>query len=386
MAKIRELVKKFMDYGRAYNAPNGFLNFIEYAFLTWKYAIGMPEYFEQELWNKKVDHSGYISTLSKEKYRWKNVRKKFTPNASLAWLICHRVDYLISRLILPGLNAMDYFRYEMYTLRFCKRKTFITEGELAKMDRYFNGGTSRAISRMTLLDKAQFNKKFGKFIARLWVDAKTATYEDFLKLCQKKQKVIVKPSEGTQGSSIFIADVSTEVAILELWSSIHGRPFVVEEIVVQHASLSALNSSSVNTIRVYTVKKGDQVFITGATLRMGCGSGPTDNYSAGGLAAEVDTDTGIVITRAVTQNAGCFYVHPYSHKVIIGFQIPEWNKIKEVVKEAHLLVPDLGYIGWDVAVCADNQITLIEANTFAGVALQQHPGLSGKKELYRKFY
>jgi hypothetical protein len=36
-------------------------------------------------------------------------------------------------------------------------------------------------------------------------------------------------------------------------------------------------------------------------------------------------------------------------------------------------------------VCSDGRVELIEGNTFAGVALQQHPMLEGKKKLYSKF-
>ncbi len=82
------------------------------------------------------------------------------------------------------------------------------------------------------------------------------------------------------------------------------------------------------------------MFITDAALRIGNGDKPIDNYSAGGLAAEINIETGLVVSR---------------------------------------------YIGWDVVVCDDGGIQLIEVNTCAGVKLQQHPGLHEKKNYYASF-
>lgn len=149
--------------------------------------------------------------------------------------------------------------------------------------------------------------------------------------------------------------------------------------------MASLNPSSVNTIRVYSVVFESEVFITGATLRIGNGDKPIDNYSAGGLAAEVDIETGLVISPVVSQFGEKYGIHPNTGTPVIGFRIPGWETVKAFVKKAHSKIGELRYIGWDVVVCNDGEIKLIEANTCAGVALQQHPGLQGKKNYYASF-
>ena len=50
---------------------------------------------------------------------------------------------------------------------------------------------------------------------------------------------------------------------------------------------------------------------------------------------------------------------------IVGAQIPMWDRAKDIVLEAAALIPQIGYVGWDVAV-GENDVMLVEAN--------QHPG------------
>ena len=103
------------------------------------------------------------------------------------------------------------------------------------------------------------------------------------------------------------------------------------------------------------------------------------------MVSAVDLKTGIVISPAIDGVNREFLIHPYSGTQIIGFRIPEWDKVLATVTEAHQLIPDLHYIGWDVVVTDDGGITFMEANTQSGVLLQQGPMLQGKKQLYDAF-
>ena len=357
----------------------------KYLVLRVKYGIGLRSFFEEKLYNDAISHDAFYNSQHKYLHTWNVVHSKFRPDIRGAKLFLLKCDYLLSRIIYPGLDAMDYFRYEFYNIRHSKRKTFITEGAMVKMDRIFNGSEEGKEVNRTISNKAEFNRLFSDVVTREWYLSDESSYEDFLHFCEGKDKVIIKPLEEGGGKGIYVASVKTEADIKSLYDDIKQKRYIVEELVVQHTTLHELNKSSVNTVRVYSVCKENEVFITGGTLRIGCGDGPTDNYSRGGLAAEIDIDTGVVISKAVSQNADSVYVHPMSKKVIIGTKIPMWDQIKDSVKKAHLRVSELGYVGWDVVVCSDSSITFLEANTCAGVELQQHPALSGKKPIYEKF-
>ena len=48
-----------------------------------------------------------------------------------------------------------------------------------------------------------------------------------------------------------------------------------------------------------------------------------------------------------------------------GYQIPYWNKVMDICREAAHKVPQMGYIGWDVAITKDGPL-FIEANNMPG--------------------
>ncbi|WP_295113347.1 hypothetical protein [uncultured Methanobrevibacter sp.] len=53
--------------------------------------------------------------------------------------LCHWIYYGICKILYPGIDSLDYFLYEFYNTQHSVRKTFITEGDLAKMVKTFNG-------------------------------------------------------------------------------------------------------------------------------------------------------------------------------------------------------------------------------------------------------
>ena len=382
---VRNYYVKFKKIGSENNCSAGFVRFLKYLKLRVSYKVSMQDFFSERLYDKSVDHFAYFNSLHTAIHKWAYVRPRFVPNATVCKRIFMQVDYYICKLLYPGLDAMDYFRYEFYNIGHSKRREFITEGYLVKMDRYFNGGAEKIADVNLLRDKGRFNEKFKDFVQRKWILTKGVSQTEFESFCLGLDKVIVKPIDGGAGHGVHIVELNFADDVAALYEEVKNTNSIVEEVIVQHDDIRRLNPSSVNTIRVYSVLYNGEVYITGATLRIGCGDTPIDNYSAGGVAAEIDVDSGLVISPAVSQNAEKYLVHPYSNAPIKGLQIPFWQDIIANVKSAHALIPRLGYIGWDVAVCADNTITFLEANTCSGVALQQHPGLKGKKPVYMQF-
>ena len=371
----------FLDYGETceVSIPR-FLLFIHYLWLRQTNGVDIYDYFNNRLFDKSVDHTEYYASLNKNIHKWKNLVHKYAGDKSAWWRFSHRLDYLLGKVLYPGLDAMDYFRYEFFNFSHAKRKTFVTEGYLAKMDRALNGGFENSEALSCLSSKVKFNHLFADYIGRKWFDAETMSWEEFEAFCAGMDRVIVKPMESCGGKGIYIYELKDGKR--ELFDQITGKHFIVEEVLVQHESLKKLNPSSVNTVRVYTVLHKDEVTITAAILRVGSGTSVTDNYSTGGLVAKIDLDTGLVVSRAVTQTATTTFVHPMTKQPIIGFQVPQWDVIKKKVEEMHKRIKALRYVGWDAVICEDGRIVFLEANTFAGVDGQQHPALEGKKELY----
>lgn len=382
--KLLNHYKNFFSVGKKYNAKLKKRYYILYLFLRVKYRVGIEDFFKNKLYDGN-SHAEYYLSLHFVIHKWKNVKEKFEPNKSKAWEVLHYIDYLISKIICPGLDAMDYYRYEFYNLTWKKRKNFITEGQVLKLNNFFNGSPESKKIINKFKNKDEFNLLFSKYIGRKWIKSFGVKKEEIEKFCEDLKKVIIKPLDGGGGKGIKIININSKEDVDNLFLTISDKNYLIEEVVKQHKILSDLNPSSVNTIRVYSLVVDSDVKITGATLRVGHGLEPVDNYSSGGFAAEIDINSGIVVTRAVTQYGESVYVHPLTRKNIIGVEIPNWVKIKKIVKEAHMLVQEVRYIGWDVVVCEDGVISFLEANTCAGVELQQHPSLIGKKNIYFKY-
>ena len=382
--KIKKYYQEFLEYSQIYGfRRNTYIYFIHWLILRYMYWIDMEGYFVNKVWQITVDHTEYYQQFHKYIHSWKYVFPRFAPKDHSQ--LFYKIDYWLSKIFCPGLDAMDYFRYEFYNHSLRKKRTFITEGGIARMDRHFNGDKKQKQFRNILADKPSFNRYFSEYINRNWICSDNLTFEIFSKFMEANHHVIVKPIDGVGGGGIFKAHAETDVQIKEIFSRIKGKKVIIEEVITQCEELRKLNPSSVNTVRVYTVEKEGNVNIIGALLRIGNGIGVTDNYSSGGLAATIDIKTGVIISPAVSQNNESVYVHPYTNEIIIGTQIPHWSDVLRIVENAHKKILQLRYIGWDVVVCEDGSVTFLEANTCSGVELQQHPLRIGVKPLYQPF-
>lgn len=384
LSKVKQFYGEFKSLSFKYVfKKNIYIYFLHWIILRYKYGIDMDGYFENEVWRITKNKKIYFEHFHKYIHTWNYVYPRFNPGKHTQ--LYYKIDYWISKLFCPGLDAMDYFRYEFYNYSLDKKKTFITEGGIAAMDKKFNGSREQKKYRDILSDKSSFNRFFPEYINRNWIISDNLSFESLSDFISSNKNIIVKPLNGVGGQGIYKKTIATEKDLNDLYNEIEGQHVIIEEVISQCEELAELNPSSVNTIRVCSVEKGNKIYVTGALLRMGNGKGVTDNYSSGGLAATIDVGTGIIISPAVSQNNENYYVHPYSNKIIIGLQIPRWNEVIESVKEAHSKITQLRYIGWDVVIREDGKISFLEANTCSGVELQQHPLRRGVKNIYAPY-
>lgn len=73
---------------------------------------------------------------------------------------------------------------------------------------------------------------------------------------------------------------------------------------------------------------------------------------------------------------------------IMGLKIPYWDEVVLMLSKAAKLVPEVKYVGWDIAITKDGPC-LIEGNTSPGYKYYQIPkhldGGIGNREKYEKF-
>ena len=291
-----------------------------------------------------------------------------------------------------GSGWVDYEAFKMYAMNARERGYILTIGKNNELIKKYND--KRYIQYFE--DKAIFNKKFNDFVKRDWIMAgegitygniegtalteddrvKGAGVDEFRRFLSDKEYIMVKPLDESCGHGIEKIKVSDwDPEELYAYVLANGKP-LCEEVVVQDETMSLLNSSSVNTIRVTTILKDGNARIVSGGIRMGRNGNHVDNFNSGGLGVIYDRCTGTVISDGFDRERNVYETVPESGIKLKGFQIPRWDEIVAMIKEAALVVPQVGYVGWDVCISRDHGPLLIEGNSFPGQDNAQEPSLN----------
>lgn len=172
-------------------------------------------------------------------------------------------------------------------------------------------------------------------------------------------------SEGGHGITFIDNSAITEKQLQEILSS-KSYDVVIQEGLQQSETLSKINSSSVNTIRMLSLlKKDGNVKIYSTILRMGINGAKVDNASSGGITVGV-YDNGQLKETAYSAKGIKFQKHPTSGIEFKDFIIPNFEKIKELVTQQAKLLPHFRLVSWDIALNEYDLPMLIEANLHFG--------------------
>lgn len=169
----------------------------------------------------------------------------------------------------------------------------------------------------------------------------------------------MKPKGGSGGKGIFILTEKEISALSENVDDYTG--YIAEQVLIQHPQMASLNPTSVNTLRVMTFRG----HIISCTLKIGIGNAVVDNMCSGGIYGNVNLDYGFVDSLFMDINLNRYAYHPQTHAKLLGFEIPLWGKVKETIHNAAQMIPDVQYVGWDVAVLHED-IAIIEVNKAPG--------------------
>ncbi len=282
---------------------------------------------------------------------------------------------------LYGASFEDYELLRFYELPDEKRKTYVTEKYwrdlIAKVndmkyDHYF-------------IRKIEFYEKFKKFMGnRDCISTKDLTKEEFLKFAKGKEKIVYKPAALARGIGVHIVHLKNRDLDQVYQEIMKEQEGILDEYIEQHPYMKKL-SPAVNTVRVTTLFYHNKLHIISATLRMALESQEVDNFDTGGVAVALNQKTGKAKPVAITRDSYCCKVHPKSHIKIANIQIPYWKEILKLIQECTQVVPEIRYVGWDVAITKDGPI-LVEGNSWGSWHIYQlTEGLETKEGLKNKF-
>lgn len=272
-----------------------------------------------------------------------------------------------------GAGYYDYQEFEFYNLTKEERKTYLTRTKNNLIIKTYNNKEYFDIFD----DKGQFNKLFKKYLKRDYMIINENSFEEFKKFILKHNPIIVKPIDGEGGKGVEKYEIDEESNIKALFNTLLIRKqLLIEECILQHEKVSSLYPDSVNSLRLFTFYNGKDAFVLNSVFKIGNG-GVTDNFSSGSMYTFV-SDDGKVICPAIDRDDNYYSNHPITNEIIVGFEIPDYKKACDLVKKCAKVVPEVGYIGWDVALTPDGPV-IIEGNCFPGV-FQMKPSFQEKHE------
>ncbi len=268
-----------------------------------------------------------------------------------------------------GAGYMDYDLFEMYNLTPEQRDTYITRGRNDQIVAKYN---NRAYFHI-FENKNEFNELFKDYIKREWINVKGTPREDVIAFMQRHNTFMAKPVDGGCGHGIEKIDTDEYSSLDEVYNKLveGNNNFELEEVIKQHPAVSTIYPDAINTVRVVTILKDGVAHVICAYFRIGNGKF-VDNFNSGGMVAPVNEVTGEVMDRAIDKKKNLYETHPQTGAKIKGFKFPDWDKAIEMCKKAATVVPQMGYIGWDVCFTPDGPI-FVEGNEFPGHDIYQLP-------------
>ena len=280
-----------------------------------------------------------------------------------------------------GIAAKEYFVYDFEKLSHEGRKLFVTRSNKYTYYKQFNSPNYIDF----LNKKTETYRKFGKFYNRDVVCLYgEEDFDAFKAFVEKHPRFIYKPAEDYGGHGVEIFEADHYHSLEELFRVIiFNGGCVLEELIVQGQAIAQFHPESVNTVRLVTFRGADGTpHVQWCFLRMGSGDSHTDNMSSGGIAANIDFETGIIYTEGRDWEGNKYMFHPDSKVQLIGFQMPEWDKVKEIIKEIAGVLPEVRFVGWDLAY-TENGWIFVEGNAKPQCVAPQISELNGKLHCYK---
>ena len=290
-------------------------------------------------------------------------------------------DFFRFQLKYRGDLETDYFGAQLY-----RKSDFVRRDSLAHAVRFrWRDAIQEKNYWPTFTDKREFYAAFSDQLGRKWmvVDQNTSweQFSAFLEECGGK--VFTKKPKGMGGKGVTRCKPDSEEAQRKLFDRCRKKPTVLEGVLTQCEELRGFSEDSVNTLRFITIiDDAGKVHVARSELRMGRSGMDVDNFSSGGLVAQVDIESGVIYSMGRSGNGREYIFHPDSKRQIVGYRIPDWEGYKSYVRMLAERFPAMRYVGWDIIKDENGNFCVIEGNKDAGVGGLESGLLYGLKPYY----
>lgn len=211
--------------------------------------------------------------------------------------------------------------------------------------------------------KHLFYKRFEGLVNRKTLYVPESDYEQFSLFLDTQDTLILKPDRGIMGRGIEKIHTKNIVDRKSFFEKCQNEKLLLEELIRQHEVLESISPGCVNSVRINAARnKKGELYLIGACLKCGGAGAVADNFHSGGIAYPVDLTTGTIVGPGRNNTEIKDYeMHPGSQVLMKGLILPHWEEVKMCVSEAMKRMPEIGYVGWDIAITQSGP-ELIEGN------------------------
>ncbi len=202
------------------------------------------------------------------------------------------------------------------------------------------------------------------------------TEQKAIEICSELPDAIIKPSlDSCQGKNVARFEskgglTNLDGLTVQQLLKKYDRNFLVQKTIHQHPVMESLNPSSVNTVRVLTLRRENEIICLSAIVRIGREGSVVDNGHAGGYCCGVDESGQLKENGFICATGECRQKTDQG-TVLKNVTVPYFNHIVETAKNLHFKLPYLNLVGWDFCVDDKNEIVLIEFNTNSALDIMQ---------------
>lgn len=277
-----------------------------------------------------------------------------------------------------GIGYVDYLKGNYINLSNEEKKKYLTKRNYVRLVKYLN----KRGYQMIFHDKIVFNRIFKDYIGRDFIDIREVGYKGFKKFVTGKENVFAKKHNSFGGDGVKKVNIAGEDLKVLFNQLYNNKQYLIEDTLIQNEYLDWINPKAVNNVRLVTLLKDGEVYVVFKTLRINAGS--EEVISCHDIYMTLD-DEGNVLGNVVDDECNIYKKHPVTGFKFKGAKIPHMDKALELVKSAAKLVPEMRWIGWDVAITEDGA-AIIEGNNYPSFGLHQFYLLNDGEEIgkYKK--
>ena len=184
-----------------------------------------------------------------------------------------------------------------------------------------------------------------------------------------KEDLIIKPRNSDNGLGIKKAKYNEnnhtldgKPLTIDLIEKEFGYNLVVQKVIKQHKLMGAPHPSSVNTLRIVTLRWKTQIYYLLSYIRIGVNNNVMDNSGTGGIVVGIN-DEGQFYNYAIDRDLNVFHEHPstgFSFKEMK--EVPGFDESISYVKKLHERILHHDLVSWDIAIDEEAKPVFMEMN------------------------